>query len=185
MDLHQIVVVLIHQGVCSDCSCSLRACCLCVVLKAFGTLKPKQSVFPCWVGNINSKFYYSNNPSLQRTSVKVQKKSTNIKSDICLTSFYFTTWVLFPYECCFSPFNNFHIPVLLSTRRIPKTTCVPMNAASAHQTLLRVITPPNLIIPTQTKFATHIAIIVNFQSRPPIEIPFTGYANPLSTVAII
>jgi hypothetical protein len=26
---------------------------------------------------------------------------------------------------------------------------------------------------------------VNFQSRPPIEIPFTGYANPLSTVAII
>jgi hypothetical protein len=36
-------------------------------------------------------------------------------------------------------------------------------------------------MPTQTKFAAHIAIIVKPQSDPPIMIPFTGYARPLNT----
>jgi hypothetical protein len=59
-----------------------------------------------------------------------------------------------------------------------------MKAASAHHIWPRLTAPPKLhplIIPTATKLAAHIAVIVNIQSIPPMIIPLTGYASPFKT----
>mmetsp|Transcript_254 Transcript_254/g.619 ORF Transcript_254/g.619 Transcript_254/m.619 type:complete len:113 (+) Transcript_254:2126-2464(+) len=60
-----------------------------------------------------------------------------------------------------------------------------MNAASAHQIWVKdTVAPPilqNASIPMQTKLAAHMAIMLKIQSKPPITIPFTGYASPLKT----
>ncbi len=63
-----------------------------------------------------------------------------------------------------------------------------MNAARAHQIFARVtisLVTNILTIPTQRIFALHMAIIVNFQSSPPIMMPLTGYARPLRTMEAI
>ena len=68
---------------------------------------------------------------------------------------------------------------------MPVTTWVAINAANAHQIWFKLGTAPpilqNRIIPTQTKLAAHIAIIVKTQSNPPMIMPFTGYARPFRT----
>mmetsp|Transcript_10700 Transcript_10700/g.22311 ORF Transcript_10700/g.22311 Transcript_10700/m.22311 type:complete len:210 (-) Transcript_10700:427-1056(-) len=59
-----------------------------------------------------------------------------------------------------------------------------MNAARDHHIFPKVIVlffAQNRTIPTHTKFASHMAAIVNFQSSPPMMIPFTGYAKPFRT----